>query len=133
MIKMKSNIFVKVLTPWGTETTYMLPRDLQQAFKHDRKQGFRNENMLIGGLINVPILEFSFQKKYHKLVIPCFVEDQFEIHFSSKWRTRSQFVTNENLNFNVESLVNYFKHDYNKLNKRVINQVLKFWNSVLNP
>lgn len=131
-MKSKKSHYVKVITPWGTETSYMLSNDLQRAIRYDEKH-HTDKVDLAGALINVPIFEWEWQKSYHPVIIPCLVLEEFNLSEINVWRTRSQFVTQDNLDWNSKDQLRYLKHNYSNFNQEVIEATYKFWKSIICP
>lgn len=130
-MKAKKSFYVQVITPWGTETSYMLSKDLQQAIRYDKNHHMQSINW-IGSLINVPIFEWEWQKHYHPLIIPCYVLNSFTLRETNDWRTRSQFITHSNLIWDSKDQLKYLKHNYSLVNQKLIEKAYNFWKSVIN-
>lgn len=120
--------YVKVKLPWGTTTHYQLSKELQIGMHQYQSQHLKDYyKILKGALINVPIFEMEFQHHYHSFTIPVKVKSVFIRNERCEWRTRGQFISKENLDFNDEKQLKFLQHDYSKFNKWIIKKCWKYW------
>lgn len=113
--------------PWGTITHYQVSRDLNYALQQQFKQQGEYYSILIGALINVPIIESNFQHHYHALIIPALVKNVFVRQEKCVWHSRSQFISKNNLNFRDNKQLKYLQHDYSRFNQWIIKKSWQFW------
>lgn len=127
-MKKNSYFYVKVKLPWGTVTHYQLSKELQIGMKQYQKQHPKDYyKILKGALINVPIFEINFQHRYHSFTIPAKVKSVFIRNERCDWRTRGQFISKNNLNFNDNKQLKFLQHDYSTFNKWIIKECWNYW------
>lgn len=128
MSRKRYYFYIKVRLPWGTVTHYQLSHDLENAMRQYQHANYGNYTKpLKHAIINVPIMELSWQHKYHKFVIPAIVESTFIQNQPCEWRTRGQFISFDNLSPTDTHQLQYLKHDYSKLNQKIIEKAFHYW------
>lgn len=123
----KKYFYIKVQMPWGTIANYQVSKDLSFALQQQLEQKGEYYSIIKGALINVPIIENSFQHHYHTLVIPVLVRAVFIRNENFVWHSRSQFISKNNIDFNDFKQIKYLQHDYSKFNKWIIKLCWKYW------
>lgn len=97
-MKNKKKIFyVKVETLGGREAIFQLPKDLQQPMRiycHDHPKDW--QNLLLGALINIPMADYTAKNNYQPMISLAWVTGFFYRYHYQKWRTRGQFLTQDN-------------------------------------
>lgn len=124
--------YVKVRLPWGTVTHYQLSHDLDFALRQFQHANHGNYTKpLKYAILNVPIMELSWQHHYHKFVVPALVIETFINNQPCHWRTRGQFISFDHFDPTDQHQIQYLKHDYSKMNQTIIEHTLHYWTHYL--
>lgn len=127
----KDRIFFYMIVqlPGGKRLTYRTTNDLYHALKQQMEQNNEYKSILTDALINVPIYSSLnyIKRTYSSFTIPGRVIKVFHKKWSSRWICRSQFISNDNIDFNDKKQLRYLQHDYSLLNKFAIRLCWKYW------